>query len=192
MNIFDWLSVVGAITGSSSVFALLRTYFKEKASVSVITPHPDLNICPCNKQQDGYRKSHRLIVNVRLENKSSLPVTVTEFNVVSKNRKIIEHTSSALKAVGIYPINIFLDKGNPLLFTLNLEEEQIILPVTIQPYGVVEGFAFFVCDNHNEIFEAYLGVLTTRGIFKTSISISPPKNVDPNAVKEVSINDIRH
>lgn len=127
---------------------------------------------------DGWKNPYRVICNIRLENLSNKPITITQFELfydghryvsnsrikASKNQYII-YRSSASDTIPAY--KWFDDIG----------KEQLLPLFIIEPWGAREGFVFFITDEQlaNDETKGQLVVDTTRGKFKCDTSLYTAK-----------------
>lgn len=177
------LALLGAFTGTISFFVLLWNAWQERAMVKISAPHNDSNMFfEASVEQDEYPVSHRIVVFIRMENKSKLPVTMYEFSLTNEDGNTLI-SNSAIEAKGTY-VACEIPGGASL--NIELEKQQLRLPFTLSPYGFAEGYAFFVANivpNNDDATKATFKAHSTRGTFEEIVFIKFPTIEDTKHVR---------
>lgn len=95
-----------------------------------------------NLTDDGILSPARTIIYVQLSNYSETPITITKAEIFDNKGKRIAKTNHRCIGgnyfVGMLQYN---NKLNP--YTIDLNQEQLMLPIIIPPYGVKYGYLLF-------------------------------------------------
>ena len=98
----------------------------------------EVDISKMNLQLDEIPTSARCIVFLQLTNQSETVITITEAMLIDDNTKKKFVSNYRLKGVNYF---IGMTQNGP--FTLDMEKEQLHLPIVLPPYGIKFGYVLF-------------------------------------------------
>ena len=181
---------LGAFTGTTSFVITIYNFYTSRPKYKLSFPCKAtfLNFSNPLKVTDLFKESGRIFIFTRIENQSSMPVTITEYNLKLPNSNEEIFSNSTSKATEKY----YLENDQAERF-IDIGNNQLLPPLKIEPYGAVEGFILFPILEiiSNEIIRAELTVCTTRTKIKSVVLLHPsPNNVKNKNVSTLKIDNI--
>lgn len=170
LNLTDYLATLGAITGVSALLLNYRTYRESLPRYKILFPCNDNGeYFTVNQYADSFTDEGRIIFYIRIENHSSRPVTVTQYNLSIPEYSLNDVISDSLtKAAQTYsPTNV--DEH------INIGDFQLLTPFKIDSYDAIQGYIFFPVPRINltESTKCHLRIFTTRELISTTINLVP-------------------
>lgn len=108
-----------------------------------------------NLTDDGIPAKYRAIVYVHIFNYSEVPITITKAKLEVKEKSLVLNTNH--RVIGTNYFVGMLKRGNKYgPYTINMNNEQLKLPIILPPYGVQYGYLIFPIN----LTEGFTGTLT--------------------------------
>jgi hypothetical protein len=159
---------------SAGSFAAIANYLfnehKERWNLHVeILPSP---IYFPYDRSDHFTADNRLLIYLRIENRSQLPIGIAQFKLVMPNKAVLNSSQANARPADSYDMEPYDGTKHDVI----LLKDNFLKPViNMRAYEVVEGFVFFPGCPHieNDVsFKAVLDIETTRGNIEKETTVS--------------------
>lgn len=187
ITLTDVLSAIGAFSGLSSLSWNAYKYWCETPRIKLNLPDPDSNISFKASVDDGYIHPGRCIVYIEIGNESSLPISITKFQLCPYDKPSIHYTYSIfVKPSESYDVLQITQEHGVGVYSFPIGFNLLSLPCTLNPYEVKIGSLFFLMDEPRK-FTAKLTASTLRKTFSTDVKINLPKRFSLMQVKSKNV-----
>jgi hypothetical protein len=171
------MAFFGSITGFASLAIHFRNYLDNLPKATISFPNQEnanifFKITP---DVDGYNCSARCAFYVRIENQSAKPLTIVEYRMtLGKTQSISNMNTVANESYEILTWSV--SNTQSASYTSYIGKQQLLPPLTIEPYGCKQGFLFFLTNyiSLGATSEVPLEIISTRKTFHVMAPITVP------------------